>query len=129
IRWLLARRGMRLARRNRIAFTFTGLLLVVYWALPIDTLHNWFGVPEFGLGIEQFFIAGMAMVAGAVWVIIYNTDILLAGMTFLLGGVGRMRPVLKTAVAYPAAAIFRTGMAIAMFALIMFMLILMSVLI
>jgi putative ABC transport system permease protein len=39
-----------------------------------------------------------------------------------------MRPVLKTAVAYPMSAIFRTGMAIAMFALIMFVLILMSVL-
>jgi len=68
------------------------------------------------------------MVAGAVWVIIYNMDILLKGMSLVLGRVGRMRPILKTAVAYPAAAIFRTGMAIAMFALIMFVLILMSVL-
>src|SRR5205823_9006158 len=82
----------------------------------------------FGLGIEYFFIAGLAMVAGAVWVVIYNSDLLLAAMTFALGRVGRMRPVLKTAVAYPMSAIFRTGMAIAMFALIMFVLILMSVL-
>ncbi|MEO5953381.1 MAG: FtsX-like permease family protein, partial [Chloroflexia bacterium] len=79
-------------------------------------------------GIEFFFVAGLAMVAGAVWVIIYNTDVLLGLMSVVLGRVGRMRPVLKTAVAYPAASIFRTGMAIAMFALIMFVLILMSVL-
>ena len=101
---------------------------MIYWALPVDTLHEWFGVLEFGLGIEYFFVAGLAMVAGAVWVIIYNMDILLGVMNVLLGRVGRLRPVLKTAVAYPAAAIFRTGMAIAMFALIMFVLILMSVL-
>ena len=128
LRWFLARRKVRPARRDRIAYTLTGLLLVIYWALPIDTLHSWFGVPEFGLGIEFFFVAGLAMVAGAVWVIIYNTDLLLGVMSVVLGRVGRMRPVLKTAVAYPAAAIFRTGMAIAMFALIMFVLILMSVL-
>lgn len=128
IRWFLARQKVRPTRRDRIAFTITGLLLVLYWALPIDTLHDWFGVPEFGLGIEYFFVAGLAMVAGAVWVIIYNTDVLLGLMSVVLGRVGRMRPVLKTAVAYPAASIFRTGMAIAMFALIMFVLILMSVL-
>lgn len=128
LRWILARMKVRTTRRDRIAFTITGALLVLYWALPIDTLHDWIGVPEFGLGIEYFFVAGLAMVAGAVWVIIYNTDVLLGIMSVVLGRVGRMRPVLKTAVAYPAAAIFRTGMAIAMFALIMFVLILMSVL-
>jgi len=68
------------------------------------------------------------MVAGAVWVVMYNSDLLLGAMTLLLGRVGHMRPVLKTAVAYPMSAIFRTGMAIAMFALIMFVMILMSVL-
>jgi putative ABC transport system permease protein len=128
IRWILARRGVRLATRNRIAFTISGLLLIIYWALPIDALHDWFGLPKFGLGIEYFFIAGLAMVAGAVWVVMYNSDILLGAMNLLLGRVGQMRPVLKTAVAYPMSAIFRTGMAIAMFALIMFVLILMSVL-
>jgi putative ABC transport system permease protein len=128
IRWILARRGMRLATRNRIAFTLTGLLLVIYWALPVNALHDWFGLPNFGFGIEYFFIAGLAMVAGAVWVVIYNSDLLLGAMTLLLGRVGQMRPVLKTAVAYPMSAIFRTGMAVAMFALIMFVLILMSVL-
>jgi putative ABC transport system permease protein len=114
--------------RNRIAFSIMGVLLVVYWALPVDTLSRWFGVPEFGIGIEYFFIAGLAMVAGAVLVVIYNSDILLGFMTLVLGRVGRLRPVLKTAVAYPMSATFRTGMAIAMFALIMFVLILMSVL-
>jgi putative ABC transport system permease protein len=128
LRWVLARRRVRPVTRNRIAFTIMGVLLVAYWALPVDTLHDWFGVPEFGIGIEYFFIAGLAMVAGAVLVVIYNSDILLGFMTLVLGRVGRLRPVLMTAVAYPMSATFRTGMAIAMFALIMFVLILMSVL-
>lgn len=128
IRWLLARGNMRRATRDRIAFTIAGALLVIYWALPIDSLHYWFGVPKFELGFEQFFVGGIAMVAGAVWVVMYNADILLGALSFVLGRVGRMRPVLKTAVAYPMAAIFRTGMAIAMFSLIMLVLIVISVL-
>ncbi|MEO6457448.1 MAG: FtsX-like permease family protein [Chloroflexia bacterium] len=128
IRWLLARGNMRRTTRDRIAFTIAGALLVIYWALPINSLHDWFGVPKFDLGFEQFFVGGIAMVAGAVWIVMYNADVLLGALSFVLGRVGRMRPVLKTAVAYPMAAIFRTGMAIAMFSLIMFVLIVISVL-
>src|SRR5207253_1045864 len=91
-------------------------------------LHKWYGVPDFGLGIEVFFVGGIMMVAGAVWTIIYNADILLGALTLLLGRVGRLRPVLKTAVAYPMSSIFRTGMTLAMFALIIFTLIVISVL-
>ncbi|MFL5732412.1 MAG: ABC transporter permease [Chloroflexia bacterium] len=128
IRWILGLRRVRPATRDRIAFTFMGLGLLIYWALPVDSLHKWFGVPEFGFGIEFFFVGGIAMVAGAVWAIMYNTDLLLKGMSFVLGRTGRMRPVLKTAVAYPASSIFRTGMTLAMFALIIFTLIVISVL-
>jgi len=128
LRWLLRLGQVRPARRDRIAYSVMGLGLLAYWALPVDTLHHWIGVPAFGAGIEIFFVGGMMMVAGAVWTIIYNSDLLLGLLTFALGRVGRLRPVLKTAVAYPMAATFRTGMAIAMFALIMFVLIVMSVL-
>lgn len=128
IRWLLNLRKVRPARRDRIAFTIAGFALLIYWALPIDALHDWFGLPEFNLGIENFFVSGLMMVTGAVWVIMYNSDILLGIMSAVLGRVGRLRPVLKTAVAYPMASIFRTGLTIAMFALILFVLIMMSVL-
>jgi putative ABC transport system permease protein len=128
MRWALHRLRVRPARRDRIAFTIAGALLILYWALPVDALHGWFGVPDFGLGFEQFFVGGIAMVAGAVWVVMYNSDLLLGALSFVLGRVGRMRPVLKTAVAYPMASIFRTGMAIAMFGLIMFVLVVISVL-
>ncbi len=128
LRWLLDRAHARPRNRDRIAFTVAGLGLLVYWALPIDALHRWFGLPEFKLGIENFFVSGIMMVLGAVWVVMFNSDILLALMTAVLGRVGRLRPVLKTAVAYPMSSIFRTGLTIAMFSLIMFVLVLMSVL-
>lgn len=130
LRWILARRGVRLATRDRIAFTFAGLALLAYWIIPIDALHDWIGAPAFGpSGITDIlFVGGIMMVLGSVWVVMYNASILLGALTALLGRFGRMRPILKTAVAYPMSSIFRTGMAIAMFSLIIFVLIAMSVL-
>ena len=121
---------MRPATRDRIAFTFSGLALLAYWIIPIDALHDWIGAPAFGNdGITDIlFVGGITMVLASVWVIMYNADLLLGAMTAVLGRFGRMRPILKTAVAYPMSSIFRTGMAIAMFSLIIFVLIAMSVL-
>ena len=127
LRWILGQMRVRPTVRDRIAFTTAGIMLLIYWALPLNALHDWFGVPDFGLGIEIFFVGGIMMVAGAVWAIIYNADILLAFLSFALGRLGRMRPILKTAVAYPMSSIFRTGLTLAMFALIIFTLIVISV--
>ena len=44
---------------------------------PHRPLHNWFGVPDFRAGIEIFFVGGIMMVAGAVWAVMYNADMLL----------------------------------------------------
>ncbi len=130
LRWILTRRGVRPARRDRISFTFAGLALIAYWIIPIDALHDWIGAPAFGNnGITDIlFVGGITMVLASVWVVMYNADLLLNAMSAVLGRFGRMRPILKTAVAYPMSSIFRTGMAIAMFSLIIFILIAMSVL-
>ena len=76
----------------------------------------------------MFFISGIAMVAAAVWTVMYNADLLLKLFTFVTGPFGQLRPVLVTAVAYPMAAKFRTGLTLAMFALVIFTLIVMSIL-
>jgi putative ABC transport system permease protein len=130
IRWVLGMRGVRPMRRDRIGFTVAGILLLIYWLLPVDALNRWIGAPEFGEDniTTLLFVGGITTVLASVWVIMYNADLLLRGISLVLGRAGRLRPVLKTAVAYPVAALFRTGMAIAMFALIMFVLILLSVL-
>ena len=58
----------------------------------------------------------------------YNADLLLKGLTYVTGRVGKLRPVLVTAVAYPMSAKFRTGLTLAMFSLGIFTLMVMSVL-
>ena len=76
----------------------------------------------------MFFISGVAMVAAAVWTLMYNSDLILKGLSFVVGHVGQLRPVMVTAVAYPMSAKFRTGLTLAMFALVIFTLIVMSIL-
>ena len=117
-----------LARRfglpDRAAFTIAGLGLVVWWLLPEDALGS--VLPEMVQGMEMFFLSGIMMVIGAVWVAMYNSDLLLAAGVALFGRIRGMAPVLKTAVSYPMQNRFRTGMALAMFSLIVFALVVMS---
>ena len=126
IRTLLKRRDMRAEVRDRIAYTFMGLVLLVFWLLPFDTLENLTG--ELDSNFEMFFVSGIAVVAAAVWTVMYNSDLLLRGLSFAAGRFGRLRPVLVTAVAYPMSSKFRTGLTLAMFALVIFTLIVMSIL-
>ena len=111
---------------DRLAFTFIGVLMLGWWVLPFGTLEPVIGILE--SNIEMFFVSGVAMVAAAVWTVMYNADLLLKALSFLTSGIGKMRPVLVIAVAYPISAKFRTGLTLAMFALVIFTLIVMSIL-
>lgn len=117
-----------LARRfglpERAAFTIAGLGLVVWWLLPPGTLESI--LPEMQQGMEMFFLSGIMLVLGAVWTVIYNSDLLIAAMVRLFGRIRGMPPVLKTAVSYPLQNRFRTGNILAMFSLIVFTLIVMA---
>ena len=110
---------------DRLAFTFIGVLTLAWWVLPFDTLEPIAGTLNFDS--EMFFVTGIAMVAAAVWSLMYNADLLLKTLTFLTAGIGKLRPVLVLAVAYPMSAKFRTGLTLAMFALVIFTLIVMSI--
>jgi putative ABC transport system permease protein len=99
---------------------------LAFWVLPFSALRSIFGDIEGG--IEMFFISGIAMVAAAVWTVMYNADLLLKLLTFVTSPFGQLRPILVTAAAYPMAAKFRTGLTLAMFALVIFTLIVMSIL-
>ncbi|MDY6834746.1 MAG: FtsX-like permease family protein [Chloroflexota bacterium] len=115
---LLARR-FRLP--DRAAYTIAGLGLLVFWLLPRHPL-----IGEMDQGMELFFLSGIMVVAGAVWVVIYNSDILLSAIITIFGRFRGLTPMLKTAVSYPMANRFRTGMALAMFSLVVFTLVVMS---
>jgi len=126
IKTLSQRTGLRADIGDRIAYTFMGVVNLAFWVIPFSALRDVFG--EIEGGIEMFFISGIAMVAAAVWTVMYNADLLLKLLTWVTSPFGKLRPVLVTAVAYPMAAKFRTGLTLAMFALVIFTLIVMSIL-
>ncbi|MHB0977468.1 MAG: FtsX-like permease family protein [Candidatus Aquicultorales bacterium] len=105
---------------DRAAFTVAGLGLLVWWTLPDGTLDKVLGLPDMQAGIEMFFTSGVSIVTGAVWAVMYNSDILLALVVAVFGRLKGLPPLLKIAVNYPMRNRFRTGMALAMFALIVF---------
>jgi putative ABC transport system permease protein len=118
---LLAR---RLGFPDRPAYTLAGLALVVWWLMPFDLVSGL--LPEMESGIEMFFLSGIMIVFGAVWVVIYNSDLLTRGVMALLGHIPGLLSVLKTSVSYAMQNRFRTGMALAMFSLVIFTLMVMA---
>ena len=122
----LKRTSLRTEARDRLAFTFMGVIMLVFWSLPMNTFDSITG--ELAGDFDVMFVSGIVMVATAVWTIMYNADLLVRVLSFVTGRVGKLRPVLVTAVAYPMSAKFRTGLTLAMFALVIFTLMVMSVL-
>ena len=129
-RALLMKGDMPPVLRDRIVFTITGIAILVFWALPPGVLERLLGdiVDDLRGDIDIMFVSGIAMVGAAVWTVMYNADLILRGLQFVTGRLRQVRPVLVTAVAYPLSAKFRTGLTLAMFALVIFTLTVMSVL-
>ncbi len=110
---------------ERPVFTIVGLAVLAFWALLSGPLADL--LPEMEGDIEMFFLSGIFMVAAATFVIVYNADILLHAIERAGGWLGRLLPALRIAVAYPLANKFRTGMTLAMIALVVFAVVIMSV--
>lgn len=114
--------------RERPVFTVAGVALLVWSLLPTSVFESIFG-DEMTMGIEMFFLAGVTMVLGAVWVVVYNLDVILRILASVLGRLKSATPVLRAALAYPMKNRLRTGLTIAMFALVIFTIVFMSVVI
>ena len=108
----------------RNAFTFIGLASLLFWGTPFDSLE-WI-IPELNSNIEMFFVSGICIVMAPVFVIVYNADLVTDILTAIFGRFSRIRPALKTAIAYPLNSRLRTGLTLAMLALVIFTLIVMS---
>jgi putative ABC transport system permease protein len=115
--------GRYLRIPERPLFTVSMLFLLVYWSLAAGER-----IPPKDLagGPEMFFLSGIIMVAAATFIAVYNADLLLAVLSRVGGRLGRILPAVKTAVAYPLASKFRTGMTMAMISLVVFALVMMS---
>ena len=125
-RTILARTDMRPELRDRVVFSATGITILVFWALPGRTFEAIVG--DLQGDFDVMFVSGIAMVGAAVWTVMYNADLILKALQVSTNRFRQLRPVLVTAVAYPLSAKFRTGLTLAMFALVIFTLTIMSVL-
>lgn len=107
---------------KRPVYTFFAAFMLIFWLTPTDTLDAI--LPDLGTGgFEMFFVSGLSMVTFSTLIIMWNADVLV-GVISLIGRVAsRWIPALKTAVAYPLASKGRTGLTIAMFAMVIFSLV------
>ncbi|HSE81087.1 MAG TPA: FtsX-like permease family protein, partial [Gaiellaceae bacterium] len=106
---------------ERIAFTSCGLTIAVLLMLPWWMWEEVFG--PLAMNFSTWIAAGLMIVIGAVWVIIFNADILLGLAMRLFGRIRSLAPILKISMAYPLANRFRTGTTLAMFTLVVFTLV------
>jgi putative ABC transport system permease protein len=98
-RWALLRAGLR--GPERVVFTLAGLALIGWWMLPVSL---------FPPVVEMSFLSGVTMLLGAVWVVAYNVG--------LLRRLPAPSGLWRLSTAYVAANRFRTGLTLAMFALV-----------
>ena len=116
---------LRLAGRRinqRFLYTVGAAFVMFLWFAPNDW-HEGFFDNNLNGGPELFVLAGTMLTAAGTLLLVFNLDLIVGGIRATVGGVGRMAPVIRTAAAYPAAARYRTGMTIAMIALITFALV------
>jgi putative ABC transport system permease protein len=109
----------------RWVLTAVGLYLLVFWLLPEDTFETLFG--SYSGDIEMFFVSGIFIVASSTLVIMQNIDWFLSITERIGGRLKSWLPSIRLAASYPSANKGRTGMTVAMFSLIVFSLIVISV--
>ena len=118
LRGMLRRSGIRESAADRSSYTFIGATVLVFWALPFDALEFITGTLD--SNFEMFILSGTWMVASAVWLVMYNADLITRGLEALFRGSPLIKAVLKPAIAYPMTSKFRTGLTLAMFSLVIF---------
>lgn len=107
---------------RRIAYTGAGLAIVVLCLLPSAWLDALAGT-ELSQNFSVFIVAGILIVLGASWTIVYNADVLLGFVTATVGRIRSLTPVIRLSIAYPLRNRFRTGITLAMFMLVVFTLV------
>ncbi len=108
---------------DRWAWTASGMVTIMPW-LPFPGDVRLFPYPA---PTEIFVLAGLFMVTSCLLVVIFNSDLIIAGTVRLFGGRKEFRAVVRTAMSYPLRARFRTALSIFIFGLVIFTVTTMSV--
>ncbi|MFI5283815.1 MAG: ABC transporter permease [Candidatus Dormibacterales bacterium] len=133
VRWILTTAHVRQHVAARIGFTAAALGLLLYWGRPfgrVETLLHLevqLQTKQLLGGPEVFVLSALMTLLGAIWLVMYNSDLLIRSVMFFIGRIGGLAAVTRTSMAYPMATKFRTGMAVAMFAIVTFIIVYTSV--
>jgi putative ABC transport system permease protein len=101
----------------RAAFTTAGVLIILVMISPFDIPVM--SEADFD-GAEAFILSGVFLVLAGIFIVMFNSDVLLLGLQYTIGRGRSTRAVLKTAISYPMDNKFKTAMTLGMFALIIF---------
>ena len=112
---------------RRWALSGAGLLLVVWWLLPPSVERAI--KDDWSSDFTVFFVTGTMLVLGAVLVTVNNTDFVLGLVSRTVGRIKGFAPIIKSSIAYPLRFGFRTGVSVAMFAVVIYSVTVMSVVI
>ena len=112
---------------QRWVLSGTGLILLVYWLLP-PSVYNRIR-EDWNQDFTIFFVSAALVVTGGVLLIVNNSPVILRLMTGTLGRIRGLTPIIKSAVSYPLRFGFRTGLSLAMFAVVIFSVTVMATLI
>ena len=96
-------------------------MLVVWWLLPAGVYDAMVGTLSWDFSV--WIVAGLVIVFGATWAIMYNADLALGAVSRLTGRIGRLAPAVRMAAAYPLRSRLRTSMTLAMFTIVVFTLV------
>lgn len=114
-----------------IVYSLLGLGLLAIWVPP---WYSW--APQLWPGMftwdptqapTVFTIGGPLIIIGVILLVMFNARFLSSVIAAILGFIPSLRPVLKTAIAYPLSTRFRTGMTMVLFAMIMATVVVMAV--
>ncbi len=113
---------------NQIGGTLEGGLVLLLNSLPVSIFERFTGGELSQPGPWAWPIGGAISTAAAVWLLMSNTRFLIFVLNLILSRFSGLKAVTKTAISYPMASKFRTGLTVAMFGLIIFTLMIFSVL-
>lgn len=107
-----------LGGNERLAYSLAGAAVVVWNLLPFRVYGRL--VPDLEMGFSVYLTAGLVLVAGTTWLVVYNLRTMLGALSWLFGRSRRTAPVVRTAIAQPMHTRFRTGATLALFTLVVF---------
>ncbi|MCK5772542.1 MAG: FtsX-like permease family protein [Thermoplasmata archaeon] len=108
---------------ERLTYSIAASLMLVLWIVPIPAFI------QYSSDMEMFILSGIFLVTSGVLLLVWNTDIILWAVERMVTFIGISPASIKMSISYPIKKRFRTGVTIFMFALIIFTITTMSMIV